>query len=50
MNKYNLGLTKNLLGLNHKKGLYTKNVYTGLAIGLLMKCALKSGIGGGANK
>ena len=44
MNKYNLDLSKNVLGLNHKKELYTKNVYTGRVIGPLPKFSLDSGI------
>ena len=49
MNKYNLDLSKNVLGLNHKKELYTKNVCKGHVIGPLTKCSLDSGIkrGGG---
>ena len=50
MNKYNHDLSKNLLGLNHKKGYMQKNVYMGLVTGPLTKSAFESGIEGGANK
>ena len=50
MDKYNLDLSKNLPGLNHKKGLCTEKYICGAFIGPLMKRALESGIEGGANK
>ena len=50
MDKYNLDLSKNLPGLNHKKGLCTEKYICGAFIGPLMKRALDSGIEGGANK
>ena len=50
MDKYNLDLSKNLPGLNHKKGLCTEKYICGAFIGPLMKRALDSRIEGGANK